>query len=257
MAKLKAAGKTPIALAGGSKWPYLMWAAYLVDRIGGPEVFQGVLDGNKDAWSDPAVTQAMSMIQDLIDAGAFGNNYQSLTADDRKDTAMIATGEAGMELMGSWVYADLISINDSFTADDLGFAPFPSVDGGKGDMGDLTGNLSSYWQLSSKATDKQKDTFVNFIKEKNYSDTMVDAMLEQGQVPPVKGIEDKIAAADDGSGYYTWIYDSVKNAPNYQLSWDVALPSDQGQAVLNNLEQVFLKTMTPEQFVDAMNSTLK
>lgn len=257
VAKLKAAGKTPIALAGGSKWPYLMWAAYLVDRIGGPEVFQGVLDGNKDAWSDPAVTQAMSMIQDLIDASAFGNNYQSLTADDRKDTAMIATGEAGMELMGSWVYADLISINDSFTADDLGFAPFPSVDGGKGDMGDLTGNLSSYWQLSSKATDKQKDTFVNFIKEKNYSDTMVDAMLEQGQVPPVKGIEDKIAAADDGSGYYTWIYDSVKNAPNYQLSWDVALPSDQGQAVLNNLEQVFLKTMTPEQFVDAMNSTLK
>ena len=124
-------------------------------------------------------------------------------------------------------------------------------------MGDLTGNLSSYWQPSSKATDKQKDTFVNFIKEKNYSDTMVDAMLEQGQVPPVKGIEDKIAAADDGSGYYTWIYDSVKNAPNYQLSWDVALPSDQGQAVLNNLEQVFLKTMTPEQFVDAMNSTLK
>ena len=89
VAKLKAAGKTPIALAGGSKWPYLMWAAYLVDRIGGPEVFQGVLDGNKDAWSDPAVTQAMSMIQDLIDAGAFGNNYQSLTADDRKDTAMI------------------------------------------------------------------------------------------------------------------------------------------------------------------------
>ena len=257
VAKLKNAGKTPIALAGGSKWPYLMWIAYLVDRIGGPEVFQGVLDGNADAWSDPAVTQALSMIQELVDAGAFGNTYQSLTADDRKDTAMIATGEAGMELMGSWVYADLISINADFTGEDLGFTPFPSVEGGKGDAGNLTGNLSSYWQLSSKATDKQKNTFTDFIKEKNYSDDMIDTMLKQGQVPPVKGIENKIAAADDGSGYYTWIYESVKNAPNYQLSWDVALPSDQGQALLNNLEQVFLKTMTPEQFVEAMNATLK
>ena len=149
VAKLKNAGKTPIALAGGSKWPYLMWIAYLVDRIGGPEVFQGVLDGNADAWSDPAVTQALSMIQELVDAGAFGNTYQSLTADDRKDTAMIATGEAGMELMGSWVYADLISINADFTGEDLGFTPFPSVEGGKGDAGNLTGNLSSYWQLTS------------------------------------------------------------------------------------------------------------
>lgn len=256
VAKLKAAGKTPIALAGGSKWPYLMWAAYLIDRIGGPEVMQNILDGKADAWSDPAVTEAMTKIQQLVDAGAFGNNYQSLTADDRKDTAMIATGEAGMELMGSWVYSDLISINDSFTADDLGFAPFPEVEGGKGDPADLTGNLSSYWQLSSKATAEQKKTFVDFYTEKNYSDKMVDSMLKQGQVPPVKGIEDKIKAADDGSGYFTWIYESVKNAPNYQLSLDVALPSDQGQALLNNLEQVFLKTMTPQQFVDAMNKTL-
>lgn len=57
VAKLKDAGKTPIALAGGSKWPYLMWAAYLIDRIGGPDVMQNILDGKADAWSDPAVSR--------------------------------------------------------------------------------------------------------------------------------------------------------------------------------------------------------
>ena len=254
---LKAAGKTPISLAGGSKWPYLMWAAYLVDRIGGPEVFDNVLKGKKDAWSDPAVTKAMGMIQELVKAGAFGDSYQSLTADDRKDTALITTGQAGFELMGSWVYSDLISISKDFTAKDLGYAPLPTVKDGRGDPNDLTGNLSSYWQLSSKASKEQKKTFVDFIKTKNYSDTMVDAMLKQGQVPPVKNIESKIKAADDGSGYYPWLYQAVKKAPNYQLSWDVALPSEQGQAILNNLEQVFLNTMSPDQFVSAMNKTIK
>lgn len=159
--------------------------------------------------------------------------------------------------MGSWVYSDLISISKDFTAKDLGYAPFPTVKDGRGDPNDLTGNLSSYWQLSSKASKEQKKTFVDFIKTKNYSDTMVDAMLKQGQVPPVKNIESKIKAADDGSGYYPWLYQAVKKAPNYQLSWDVALPSEQGQAILNNLEQVFLNTMSPDQFVSAMNKTIK
>lgn len=85
VAKLKDAGKTPIALAGGSKWPYLMWAAYLIDRIGGPEVMQNILDGKADAWSDPAVIEAMTKIQELVDAGAFGDSYQSMSADDKKD----------------------------------------------------------------------------------------------------------------------------------------------------------------------------
>ena len=33
----------------------MMWLEFLLDRIGGSEVFQTVFDGKKDAWSDPAV----------------------------------------------------------------------------------------------------------------------------------------------------------------------------------------------------------
>ena len=35
----------------------MMWLEFLFDRIGGPEVFQAVFDGKKDAWSNPAVDQ--------------------------------------------------------------------------------------------------------------------------------------------------------------------------------------------------------
>ncbi|WP_165773704.1 extracellular solute-binding protein [Bifidobacterium felsineum] len=257
VAKIKASGKTPIALAGGSKWPYLMWAAYLVDRIGGPEVFQGVMDGKADAWSDPAVSQAMEMIQDLVKAGAFGDIYTSLTSDDRKDTSMLVNGTVGMELMGSWVYPDLQSLSTDFAANDLGFAPFPAVEGGKGDINDLTGNLANYWSVSAKANAKQRETAIAYLKDQTYTDAMVDKMLDIGAVPPVKDIEQKVKDADTKVGFYTWVYEAMSSAPAFQLSWDQAIPAAQAEAVLNNLEQVFLLTQTPDQFVDAMNATLK
>lgn len=255
--KLKNAGKTPIALAGGSQWPYLMWAAYLVDRIGGPEVFQGVIDGKKDAWSDPAVIRAMTMIQELVDAGAFGNVYSSMTADDRKDTSMVATGAAGMELMGSWAVPDFVGISKTFADSDLDFAPFPTVKGGKGNPADLTGNLANYYSVSAKASKEQQKTAIEFLKQETYSKPMVDSMLKIGAVPPVKGIREKVKKSDLKIGFYIWAYDAMSQAPTFQLSWDQALPSAQAQAVLNNLEQVFLKTQTPEEFVSKMNATIQ
>ncbi|MDH6499591.1 extracellular solute-binding protein [Streptomyces sp. SAI-149] len=41
----KKKGIAPLALGGQSKWPSLMYLEYLVDRIGGSNVFQRVLDG--------------------------------------------------------------------------------------------------------------------------------------------------------------------------------------------------------------------
>ena len=36
---------TPIVLPGAQGWTQLMWLSYLVERIGGPDVFQAVVDG--------------------------------------------------------------------------------------------------------------------------------------------------------------------------------------------------------------------
>ncbi len=52
--KFNAAGIAPFSLGGQSRWTNMMWLEFLFDRIGGPEVFQAVFDGEKDAWSNPA-----------------------------------------------------------------------------------------------------------------------------------------------------------------------------------------------------------
>ena len=98
---LKAAGIAPFSLGGQSKWPQLMWLEYLTDRIGGPEVFQAIQDNKPNAWSDPAVIQANTMIQQLVDAGGFADGFSSIATDSNADLALLYTGKAAMILQGS------------------------------------------------------------------------------------------------------------------------------------------------------------
>lgn len=251
----RAAGIAPISIAGQSVWPELMWIQYLTDRIGGPEVFQRILDGEADAWSDPAITEALTKIQELVDAGAFVDGFASVTADQGADFALVHTGRAAMVLQGSWGYATFKNDAPEFFASALGFTSFPSIEGGAGDPANIVGNPANFWAVSADASEAEQDTATAYLNEWVYNDDDISAMLGAGSVPPVTGLEDQIAASDDAD-YLTFAYDLVSEAPHFQLSWDQALPPQQATELLTNLSQVFLGQITPEQFVTAMNATL-
>ncbi len=256
VAKFKEAGIIPISIAGQSVWPELMWIQYLTDRIGGPEVFQKVLDGKPGAWSDPAITQALTRIKELVDAGAFGEGFASVTADQGADFALVHTGKAAMILQGSWGYATFKNDNPDFFSKSLGFTTFPTIDSGKGDPANIVGNPANFWSVSASASPNEQKTATDFINQGVYTDEVVKAMLDAGSLPPIKDIGDKIAASPDAK-YLSFAYDLVQNAPHFQLSWDQALPPQQATQLLTNLSQVFLGQIAPEQFVSAMNSTLQ
>ena len=253
--KLKAAGVIPIALAGQSVWPELMWLEYMADRVGGPDAFDAVLAGKKGAWSSPAMLEALTKLQELVDAGAFGDSFGSVVADNSADTALVTSGKAAMVLQGSWVYPNMQTAAPDFVAKDLGYANFPAVDGGKGDAADIAGNASNFWSVSASATPAQQATATAYLSKMVLSDDSVSSLLSIGTVPPIVGLESKIAATDNAT-YLGWVYGMVRDAPHFQLSWDQALPAAQGQAMLDNLGQLFLKQITPQQFADTMNATL-
>ena len=255
VAKLKAAGvETPIALAGQSLWPELMWIEYLADRVGGPEAFQAVIDGEPDAWSNPDILRALSMIQELVKAGAFGDKYGSVVADSGADIALVHTGKAGMVLQGAWVYGSFLTDAPDFVAEgSLGFGEFPAVEGGKGDPANVVGNPANFWSVSSTATPAQQEAAVAYLNEFLLNEAYVDTLIAAGSVPVTIGAADKIKASDQAV-FLTAAYDLVKNAPNFELSWDQALPSGQAQALLTNLGQIFLLQQTPEEFAANMKT---
>ncbi|HVV08818.1 hypothetical protein [Amycolatopsis sp.] len=96
---------------------------------------------------------------------------------------------------------------------------------------------------------------MKYLRGNVMSDSYVDSLLANGSVPPVNGIETKLAKAQDPA-YLSYVYNMAQNAPNFQLSWDQALSPGQADTLLDNLDQLFLKQVTPQQFSANMNDTI-
>jgi len=248
-------GVAPFALGGQSKWTSMMWLEYLLDRIGGPEVFDAIYANKSDAWADPAVISTCQKIQELVKANGFIKGFSSIAADTNADQALLFTGKAAMMLHGAWVYASMKSSNPKFVPSGLAFGNFPTVPGGKGDPKNTVGNPTTYFSISSKASDEEKTVAKAYFTDGLYTDAVTDAFVQSGQVPIVKGAESKLASSPDAP-FLQFVFNMAKEAPNFQQSWDQALSPAQAEKLLNNIDQLFLLKITPEQFASAMNSTI-
>ena len=159
----------------------MMWLEFLFDRIGGPEVFQAVFDGKKDAWSNPLAIEALTKCQDLIKANGFIKGFSSITADSNADQALLYTGKAAMMLHGAWTYGSMTTDGGDFVSGGhLGYMNFPPVDGGKGDPTNTVGNPGQYLSISSKATAEQKDIAKKFFA----TGVLSDAEKSRSGSPP-------------------------------------------------------------------------
>ena len=162
--KFNAAGIAPFSLGGQSRWTNMMWLEFLFDRIGGPEVFQAVFDGEKDAWSQPGALEALTKVQELVKANGFVKGFSSITADSNADQALLYTGKAAMMLHGAWTYGSMASEGGDFVSGGhLGYMNFPPVEGGKGDPSNTVGNPGQYLSISSKASAEQKEIAKKFF----------------------------------------------------------------------------------------------
>jgi raffinose/stachyose/melibiose transport system substrate-binding protein len=244
----------PIGLAGASQWPYLMFAEYLVDRAGGPSVFDAVFAGESKAWSNPAFITANQTIQELVTMGAFGTSYASTNADSNQDIALLYTGKAGMVLQGNWNFSTVQTNSPDFiTSGKLGWFPFPALDGGKGDISDVYGNPCNFYSISK--TSKSPANAVDYLKNAVLTDAQIKGFIGVGDVPPVSGLDAQLAAAPNGD-WLTYNYNMAQKAKSFQLSWDQILSPTAAQTVLTNLSQIFLKQIPPQTFSDNMNKTL-
>ena len=248
--KLRAAGITPITLGGKSKWTDLMYIEYLVDRLAGPQLFESIRNGDTNAWSSPVMLQAARMVQQLVDAGAFQQGFETMSYDDGSTSKQLAGGQAAMELMITAQFPNLIDrAPDLISGDKLGWFPFPTVAGGTGNPRNVVGSPTNYYSI--RAGSAASAGAADYLRDVMMSDPYVDWLIDKGEVPPVTGIEQKLAK----SPYASWLeftYASVRDAPHFQLSWDQALSPQDAGVLLDQLDLLFRKNITPEQFTSAM-----
>jgi xylobiose transport system substrate-binding protein len=250
--KLKAKGVTPIALAGSQAWCELMWLEYLLDRVGGSQAFADIVAGQAGAWDNPAVTTALGMISDLVKRGAFGTHYAKVNQDAGGTNALLSKGDAGMLLMGSWEYADMMAAAPKFVQENgLGFTTFPTVEGGVGDPKDVVGNPSNYFSVTSAS--KNKSGAIHFIANTVDQPSYIADLLSIGHVPPITGIKAQLMGGVNPE-FSLFIYDLVSDAPVFTQSWDQALDEKTTTAMLANVQKLFNLQITAKGFVQSMDA---
>ncbi len=238
---LKDAGILPIALGEGDKWPGHFWWVYLAIRLGGEQAF---LDAyNRDgAFTDEPFVQAGEYLQQLIELEPFPEGYLGLGFGD--EAGIMGDGEAAMELMGQWApgsYKDNSESAGAAVEGKLGWFPFPMVEGGAGNPGDVLGGGDGF-SVGANAEDEVVD-FLRFLTSAENQAAGAKIWI----LPTVAGAE---SAIEDP--ILQTILQARNGAPYSQLYYDQFLPPAVGQAVNDSVQGLFEGSLTPEDVASAV-----
>jgi xylobiose transport system substrate-binding protein len=248
---LKDNGVIPIGLAGADKWPTQMWYQYAFARIVGAEDVNKGLGGDADVWASDASKEALQDLTDLVDAGAFGNNFDSVSYGTDGSAALLRTGKSAYELMGTWHFATVAGGDPEFVKDGLGWVAFPSM--GAENADDIAGNLSNFYNVA--ADTRYPDTVREFLAEL-YSDDFLNDQLALGNLPPTTNAADLIAADADldetNKEFLTFVVGLVSDAPSFQLSWDQVVSAANQTPLQNAMADYFNGTIDADAWISAV-----
>jgi raffinose/stachyose/melibiose transport system substrate-binding protein len=235
--KLKDAGITPIALGEKDKWPGHFYWVYLATRIGGQAAFESAYS-REGTFADAPFVEAGARLKELVDLEPFQPGFLGAGYGDHQ--AVMANGQAAMELMGQWapgansgVAEDVEAYNAS-----LGWFPFPAVDGGAGDPSDALGGGDGF--AIGKDAPPEAIAFVKFLTSAENQRTLVGAGM--AGTPAVTAAADAIE-----SPLLKEVFDRAAAAKYYQLYYDQYLPPAVGQTVNDATQALFAGTSSPEE----------
>ncbi|MFS0865883.1 ABC transporter substrate-binding protein [Microbacterium sp. 179-B 1A2 NHS] len=168
---LAAAGVQPFSASGEQGWPITRLISSYIFRDLGPDALQKVADGEAEL-TDPEYVAAAQAIADLGTKGYFGQGVGSI--DMATSENQFLNGSAAMFYMGSWF---LSGLNDpemnQIGIENVGFMPFPGVEGGAGDRSQLAANVGLPITMNANALDEDTEGWLSCIVE-NYGSTALD-----------------------------------------------------------------------------------
>lgn len=245
---LKDSGTTPIAVAGFEKFPLMFYWAELALRIGGAEAMnEAISTGN---FESDAFIQAGEMIQELVDAGVFQEGFIAAPfAEAGGEASLVANGQAAMDLMGQWAPASMETVaeNGEGLGEDLGWFPFPAVEGGEGEVADGFGGVDGF----AVGADAPEETlkFLEFIS----SPESARKVAAGGELLPVS-LEAADAVTDPNMKL---IVEALAESTTQTNFLDQSLSPAAATALNENVAGIFAGTLTPEQAAAAITQVAK
>jgi raffinose/stachyose/melibiose transport system substrate-binding protein len=242
--QLKAAGITPIALGERDKWPGHFWWVYLAIRLGGEEAFLAAYNRTSSFEAEPFV-KAGEYLKELIELEPFIEGFLGLGYGDQ--AAAMGDSRAAMELMGQWAPSVQASSSQSGgLGENLGWFPFPAVEGGAGNPNDVLGGGDGF-AVGARA-EPEAVAFLRYI-------TSPDVQRRAAAIwvlPTVAEAEDAVT-----DPILQTILKARNEAPYFQLYYDQFLPPAVGQVVNDSVEMLFAGVATPAEVAAAIEAAAR
>jgi multiple sugar transport system substrate-binding protein/raffinose/stachyose/melibiose transport system substrate-binding protein len=208
--KLKAAGIAPIALGAKDAWPAAHWYYFFALRECSQETMETA--AKEMSFDDPCWTAAGEDLEEFAGTEPFNDGYLTTTAQQGAGSSagLIANHQAAMELMGAWDPGVIASLTpDQQPLADLGWFPFPAVDGGDGDATAMMGGVDGF-TCSVDAPAECAD-FLNFFMQKEHQEGYAEAFVTLPASKEAQGVvtdpalTDVLASYNDAAYVTVWL----------------------------------------------------
>lgn len=240
---LKEAGIPGLTLDGNISFYnayYYYWA--LARVMGSGYLSKAAADTTGESWDDPGYLKAAELVYQLSEGGEnffqpgyAGSNYPAAQAD-------WALNKSGSILCGTWIPSETkAQKTDSF---EVGFYPFPAVEGGNGDLSDVEAYLIGFAIPKGATNVEGAKAFMKFVSrkvnaEKLATDTVNIAARSDAAYPELlKGVKPMV---DQAESYHVSYDGAMQRYPEWFAN--VFYPADNA---------LVFGDITPEEFVETM-----
>ena len=183
LGELRDAGLTPIEYGAADQWTIAHYVGTLNQRMLDPEVFAADQDPSTGEFTDPGYVEALERFQELSE---YMNEDMTAVTHEVARNAWIA-GEAPIMYMQS---AEVGYFGDAQF--EYATFNFPSVDGGKGDAGQLTGAPEGFVIAETTEHPEEAQRFLEFLVNKENGIRYTE---ETGELSAVQGAVDEADVA--------------------------------------------------------------
>jgi raffinose/stachyose/melibiose transport system substrate-binding protein len=246
-AKLKSHGIAPIAVGSKDGWPDAFWWEYFAVReCSEPAITQAM---KSVSLSAPCFTKATSDLAAFMKTSPFQSGFQATPAQTGAGSSagLLANGKAAMELQGDWETTVVPALTSDKSIDSkLGWFPFPAVSGGAGDPAAVLGGGDGF----SCTTVAPEPACADFLK---YIDSVPvqDKLVKQAAVGlPANSAADSVITDPA-------LQDALRahnSAPYIAEYFDIALPTNPGQALDTAVANYFAGTGSNSTIINSVNS---
>jgi len=246
-AKLKAAGFTPIALGGGSRWPDAFFWEYFAVRLCSESVLQSSIKAVN--MTAPCFTQATKDLTAFMGTNPFQGGFNATQAQTGAGSSagLLANGKAAMELQGDWETSVVPALtSNTGILNDLGWFPFPQVPGGAGNPTAVLSGGDGF-SCTTGASEPACDEFLQYID----STSVQEELVSKANVGLPANSAAEAVLTDPALQAAAKAHAGAAYDAEY---FDIAFPTTAGQALDNALADFFAGKGSNSTIINSVSS---